>query len=226
MTQRMNLPQPTEPIHSANECWWPLCHIAPVFAKEQNHTSLSAGGSAGTAPKVHRDKHHTYKGAGNRRLLQEAGGRQVLGVTDALPVPLVASFWIGSSTWIHWHWWLSRISHDSVSLAWRLFSNINCASMKRMLEICCTLYWPESELSVLFWSPCHRTQTRGKWSIRKNDQMIKTIDGSICRRKVKEIRIVSSLKGKVILPSHEGLFLLRRICHFFSLPVWNPSFFF
>lgn len=87
MTLTMNLPQPAEPIHSDNEQWWPLYHIARVFAEEENKTSLTAEGAAQTAWQVHHDEHYTYEGAENMRLLQEAGGRQVLGTTDVLPVP-------------------------------------------------------------------------------------------------------------------------------------------
>lgn len=32
----MNLPQSAKPIHSDNEWWWLLYHIAPGFLKEQN----------------------------------------------------------------------------------------------------------------------------------------------------------------------------------------------
>lgn len=69
MTLTMNLPQSTEPIHSDNERWWPLYHIAPVFAEDQNKTSLSAEWAAQTARQVHRDEPYTYKGAENIRLL-------------------------------------------------------------------------------------------------------------------------------------------------------------
>ena len=36
---------------------------------------------------VRRDEHYTYKGAKDPGLLEEAGGRQVLDVTKAPPVP-------------------------------------------------------------------------------------------------------------------------------------------
>lgn len=64
MTLTMNLPQSEKLIHSNNEWWWPLYHIAPVLAKEQNdNTSLSAGWSGPTAQQGHHAECHTYKGA-------------------------------------------------------------------------------------------------------------------------------------------------------------------
>ena len=63
----------------------------------------------------------------------------------------------------------------------------------------------------------------GLW---KNNKMIKMIDVSICRRKMKETRIVSSLKGKVILAIKQRLFSGESVIFFLSFVEYFFSLFF
>lgn len=69
------------------------------------------------------------------------------------------------------------------------------------------------ESYVLFWSPYYRIQMYQKRSTEEQ-QNINMIGGGSESRKVKEIRIVLSLKGKMILAIKIGLFFISPLGEF------------
>lgn len=75
MTLTMSLPQSGKAVHGDHEWWWLFPRIAPVFVKEQ---MIKYPFSRWAARQGHPDEHHTYKGAVDSGVLEEAGGRQVL----------------------------------------------------------------------------------------------------------------------------------------------------
>lgn len=90
---------------------------------------------------------------------------------------------------------------------WGLFSNIKSVSMifTHAEDLLCFILARILESYVLFWSPYYKIQMYRKWSTEEQ-QNSNMIDGGSDRRKVKGIRIVLSLKGKMILALKIGLF--------------------
>lgn len=200
MTLTMSLLQSGKLIHSDNEWWWPLYHIAPVLAKGGMIKHLSRMGGP-SSPAIPVSVTHTEE----QRILSYFK-KQVVGRCWTWLKLLQCLKWLPPKfdplSGYTWHLCLSKFHMITFLWTWGLFSNTKSVSMIFILTKA-LLYFILArilESYVLFWSPCCRRCRLARDGL-KNNKMIKMIDSFICSEKWKKTGSFCLWKGKQFLPS-------------------------